>query len=282
MMKRAFRNIAALTWVAVALGLSPLWAQKPKSKKEQQALLAVQVAKTPDERIMAIEDVLTNFADTEFKTALLTMAVQTEQQKNDYAQVMFYADRLVKADPMNAFALVTMASETARHTRENDLDKEDQLAKVDKWAKDGIEAAKTMGKVAATESDDDLDHDRKDMQAQGYVALGMAAALRKNYEAAATAYKDSLKTGATPNPATMVRLAQIYMATGKLEDANFTLDKAISTPNISPQIKSVADALKAEVAKHIKPATPGAAPASAAAGSSAPAASPAPPAGNKP
>ena len=148
-MKRAFRNIAALTWTALALGFSPLWAQKPKSQKEQQAILAVQVAKTPDERVTAIENVLTNFADTEFKVPLLQMAVQSEQQKNDYAQTVFYADRLLKADPKNAFALVTLASETARHTRENDLDKDEQLAKVDKWAKDAIEAAKVMPKVRA-------------------------------------------------------------------------------------------------------------------------------------
>ena len=86
--------------------LSPLWAQKPKSKKEAAShSWRSKLAKTPDERIAAIEEVLTNFADTEFKTALLTMAVQTEEQKNDYAQMVFYADRLLKADPMNTFAL---------------------------------------------------------------------------------------------------------------------------------------------------------------------------------
>jgi hypothetical protein len=109
MMKRALRNIAALTWAALALGFSPLWAQKPKSQKELQAITAVQVAATPDARIQAIENVLTNFADTEFKVPLLQMAVQSEEQKNDYAQVVFYADRLLKADPKNAFALVTLA-----------------------------------------------------------------------------------------------------------------------------------------------------------------------------
>jgi tetratricopeptide (TPR) repeat protein len=275
MMKRALRNIEALTWVALALGLSPLWAQKPKSKKEQQALLSVQVAKTADERIAAIEDVLTNFADTEFKTALLTMAVQTEEQKNDYTQIVFYADRLLKADPNNTFALVTLASETARHTRENDLDKDEQLAKVDKWAKDGIEASKTMPKVAATETDEDLAKDRKDMQAQGYVAMGMADFLRKNFDGAATNYRQSLEVAATPNPATLVRLAQAYMATGKLDNASYTLDKAIATPNVAPQIKTIAESLKAEIAKH-KPAAPAGAPASP-----APGASPAPPAGNK-
>jgi tetratricopeptide (TPR) repeat protein len=280
MMKRAFRNIAALTWAALALGFSPLWAQKPKSQKEQQAILAVQMAKTPDERVTAIENVLTNFADTEFKVALLQMAVQSEQQKNDYAQVVFYADRLLKADPKNAFALVTLASETARHTRENDLDKDEQLAKVDKWAKDAVEAAKVMPKLRADISDADWDGFKKDMEAQAYEAMGMADVVRKNYDGAATNYKQSLAAGSTPNPATMVRLAQVYMSTGKLDNAVFTLDKAIASPNVPDQVKTIAQNMKAEIAKR-KPAAPAAAPGSTGATPpAAPPASPAPPAGN--
>lgn len=269
-MKRAFRNIAALTWAAYAIGYSPLWAQKIKSPKEQQAILAVQVAKTPDERIQAIENVLTNFADTEFKVPLLQMAVQSEQQKNDYAQTVFYADRLLKTDPKNAFALVTLASETARHTRENDLDKDEQLSKVDKWAKDAIEAAKVMPKVRADVPDADWEGFKKDMEAQAYEALGMADMVRKNYDGAANNYKEALQTSATPNPATMVRLAQVYMATGKLDNASFTLDKAISTPNVPPQVKTIAETMKADIAKR-KPAAPAAAP-----GAATPPASPAP------
>lgn len=289
-MKRAFRNIAALTWAGLALGFSPLWAQKPKSQKEQQAILAVSLAKTPDERVAAIEKVLTDFADTEFKVALLQMAVQAEQQKNDYAQIVFYADRLLKADPKNAFALVTLASETARHTRENDLDKDEQLSKVDKWAKDGIEAAKIMPKVRADVTDTEWDGVKKDLQSQGYVALGMADVLRKNYDGAAADYRQSIEVGSTPNPATLVRLAQVYMATGKLDNANFTLDKAINTPDVPAQIKQIAENMKAEIAKH-KPAAPAGStpPASATPSSNTPPAanapppvSPAPPAGNKP
>ena len=257
-MKRAFRNIAALTWAALAFGFSPLWAQKPKSQKETQAILAVQTAKTPDERITAIENVLTNFADTEFKVALLQMAVQSEQQKNDFTQTVFYADRLLKADPKNAFALVTLASETARHTRENDLDKDEQLAKVDKWAKDAVEAAKVMPKLRADVPDADWDGFKKDMEAQAYEAMGMADVVRKNYDGAANNYKEALQTSATPNPATMVRLAQVYMNTGKLDNASFTLDKAINTPNVPPQVKSIAEAMKNDIAKR-KPAAPAAA-----------------------
>lgn len=283
-MKRAIRNIAALTWAALALGFSPLWAQKVKSPKEQQAILAVQLAKTPDERIAAVENVLTNFADTEFKVPLLQVAVQAEQQKNDYAQTIFYADRLLKADPMNAFALVTLASETARHTRVNDLDKDEQLAKVDKWAKDAVEAAKVMPKVRADVPDAEWEGFRKDMQAQAYEAMGMADTVRKNYDGAVMNYKQALATASTQNPATLVRLGQVYMSMGKLADAEFTLNKAISSPNAQPQVTQVAESLKAEIAKH-KPAAPAggtpASPASPASPAPAPATSPAPPAANK-
>lgn len=276
-MKRDFVNIAVFTGIAAfALGVSPLRAQKVKSQKEQQAILAVQTAATPDDRIKAIENVLENFADTEFKVPLLQMAVQTEEQKGDYTQIVFYGERLLKADPKNAFAQVTLASETARHTRENDLDKDEQLAKVDKWAKDGIEDAKVAPKPRADVPDADWESVRKDMEAQGYVALAMADVLRKNYDSAATNYKQSLSAESTPNPATLVRLAQVYMDQGKLDDANYTLDKAINTPNVPMQVKSIAENFKAQIAKAKATAHPAGTPAPAA-GSAAPA-NPAPPA----
>jgi tetratricopeptide (TPR) repeat protein len=282
-MKRASRNITVLIGaVAVlSLGLSPLSAQKVKSKDELSAITAVQVAATPDAKIAAVENVLTKFADTEFKVPLLTIAVQSEEQKNDFAQVVFYGERLLKADPMNAFALVTLASETARHTRENDLDKDEQLTKVDKWAKDGIEAAKIMPKPRADVADADWEGARKDLEAQGYLALGMSDMLRKNPDGAVANYKLSLSITPTPNPGTMVRLAQVYISQGKLDDANFTLDKVISTPDVVPQIKSVAENLKAQLAKR-KPAA-AAPPSSTPGAAAAPSASPAtPPASQQP
>jgi tetratricopeptide (TPR) repeat protein len=278
-MKRAFRNIAALTWAALALGYSPLWAQKPKSQKEQQAILAVQLAKTPDERVAAVENVLTNFADTEFKVALLTVAVQAEQQKGDYPQIVFYGERLLKADPNNAYALVNLAAETARRTRENDLDKDEQLAKADKWAKDGIEAAKVMPKLRADVPDADWDGVRKDMEAQAYEAMGMADMVRKNYDGAAANYRKALETEATPNAATLVRLAQVYLNSGKLDNALFTLDKAIATPNITDQVKSIAESMKNDVARRKAAAAPK--PAAPASPASAPPATPPPGGENK-
>src|SRR5260370_18730723 len=107
-----------------------------------------------DAQIKAIENVLTNFSDTEYKVALLQLAMQLESQKGDFAQITFYAERLLEADPKSAFALLTLAGETARHTREIDLDKEEKLTKADKWAKAGLEAPNNIAKPRPDLTDD--------------------------------------------------------------------------------------------------------------------------------
>jgi tetratricopeptide (TPR) repeat protein len=237
---------------ALILAGSLLWAQaqpKPKSQKELQALQAWQAATDPDARLKAIENVLTNFADTDFKVYLLQDAVQLEQRKGDFAQVVFYAERLLEADPKNAYAMVTLAGETARHTREFDLDKEEKLAKVDKYAKDAIEAAKTMPKPRADIPDAQWENVKKDVQGQAYEAMGMAASLRKKYDDAVADYKQALEIQSVPDPATMVRLGQAYIDAGKLDEASGEFDKALASPNLNPQVKAVAETKKAEIAK---------------------------------
>ena len=212
---------------------------RPKSGKELEALRAVQDARTPDQQLQAIENVLTNFADTEFKVMLLETAMQIEQRKDDFAQVLFYGERLLSADPKGAFALVTMASETARHTRQFDLDKEQKLAKVDQLAKAGLDAAKVMQSDGA----------KRDFESQAYEAMGQAAVLRQKYDEAIADYKQSISVAATPNAVLWTRLGQAYEDSGKLDDASDAFDKAVATPNISPQVKSVAQAKKDEIAK---------------------------------
>ena len=242
-----------LTMCSVLMLLSSLlWAQKqpqPKSPKELEALKAWQAAKTDDERLQAIENVLNNFADTEFKVFLLQDALQLEQRKGDFAQVVFYGERLLEADPKNGFALVTLAGETARHTREFDLDKEEKLAKVDKYAKAAIDASKDMVKPRPDITDEQWEGVKKDLQAQAYEAQGLAALLRKKYDDSIANYKQAIAVQATPDPATWVRLGQAYIDAGKLDDATASFDKALNTPNVNPQVKAVAQAKKDEVAK---------------------------------
>lgn len=233
-----------------------LWGQKdkgaagpkPKSNKEVAALNAINSAATVDDKLKAIDNVLTNFKDTEFKPMLLDMALQLEAQKGDYAQVMTYGELVLDKDPKNAPALVTMAAETARRTREFDLDKDAKLAKADKWAKDGIEAAKTAPKPAGTAlTDEQWESQKKDLQSQGYEALGMSAAVNKKYDDAVANFKEALAL--SPTAGTWLRLGQAYEDAGKLDDANDAFDKAGAMSNATAQIKTIAANKKAEVAK---------------------------------
>jgi tetratricopeptide (TPR) repeat protein len=110
------------------------------------------------------------------------------------------------------------------------------------------------------------------MEAQGYVALGMADMLKKNMDGAANDFRQSIEIGATPNPGTLVRLAQVYLSAGKVDNAIFTLDKAINTPNVPDQVKTVAETLKAQAnkAKAAAAAKSGASPGAAGAAPPAP------------
>jgi tetratricopeptide (TPR) repeat protein len=254
-MKR-FRRFCTLASGVLVLGLSLAWAQKPKSKGEVEAIQAVQAAKTPDDQIKAIENVLTKFADSEFKPVLLQMAMQIEEQKGDFAQTVFYAERILEGDPKNVPALNALASETARHTREFDLDKEEKLAKVDKWAKAAIDSAPSAPKPRADIPDAQWDGVRKDMQAQAYEAMGMAASLRKKYDDSIADYKQAIAIGATQDPATWLRLGQAYLDANKVDEASDAFDKALASPNISPQVKSIAQAKKDEATKRKAGAKP--------------------------
>ena len=53
-------------------------AQKAKSPKELEAVQAVFKAQTPDEKIAAVNNLISKFKDTEFKGFALSLAVKTE------------------------------------------------------------------------------------------------------------------------------------------------------------------------------------------------------------
>src|SRR5581483_12445830 len=101
---------------------------KPKAEKERQAILAVQTATDPDTKLQKIDEVLTNFTDTEFKNLLLDMAVQAAEQKGDVALTLAWAQRDLDNNPRSYMALLVVANSLATSTREFDLDKADKLS----------------------------------------------------------------------------------------------------------------------------------------------------------
>lgn len=235
-------------WPAVA-GLLTLaafaFAQKPKSPKEVEALQKVINAKTPDERVAAVDDLITKFADTEFKSWAFNLAADAEQRKGDSAKAVAYAQNGLDADPKDYQAMLLISGELAKTTRENDLDKEEKLARAEKLAKDAIASVGTAPKPGPQVTDEQWVGFKKDMISQAHEDLGLIALARKKFDVAVVEFKDSVDNAATVDPATMVRLAAAYDQSGKPDDGIAILDKVLVMPNLNPVVKQFANAEKA-------------------------------------
>jgi len=232
MRKKYFAIVLALT-AGLAMG------QKVKSQKELDAVKAMLAAQTPDAKIATVEDLLTKYKDTEFKSIALTQAAQAAQIKGDQIAGLQYANRALEADSKNYQAMLLVAQLSVQGTREFDLDKDEKLGRATKAANDAIAALGTAPKPNPQLADDQWAGIKKDFVAQAHEALGMVAALQKKPDVAITEFKTALDNAATPEPGTMVRLASVYDDQGKYDEANALLDKVIAG-NAPDGIKRVA------------------------------------------
>ena len=246
--------------LALAVCLPGLMAQpKPKSQAEVDALRAMFNAQTADERIAACENVLNKFADTEFKAIALYFEAASYEQKGDYEHTIVFGERTLEADPKHYQVMLLLSQDIAQHTKEFDLDKEDKLAKADKYAKGALELLKDAPKPNPSLTDDQWAAAKKDMVAQAHMALGMSAAVRKKYDVAETEYKAVLDASTKPDASTMVRLGSTYSLEGKYDDAIAQFDKVMAMPDVNPQVRQIAQAerVRAITKKNgDKPATP--------------------------
>jgi tetratricopeptide (TPR) repeat protein len=238
------QRVLTIAICALATALPELLAQQkpptPKSKGELEALQALFGAMDPDARIKAADNVLTKYADTEFKSVVLYLEAMSYQQKNDFEKMIVYAEQSVQADPKQYAAMLMLAKGIAQHTREFDLDREEKLTRAEKLAKDAMAIVKDAPKPNPNATDEQWTQAKKEYLAQGHEALGYAAAARKNLDGAISEMKLALDE--SPDPVTMVRLATVYDQSGKPDEAIALLDKVMAMQDIHPTIKQFAQA----------------------------------------
>ena len=241
MMQQFLRAFAALALAGALCGQSASTKQpKPKSQKEVDAFNAILGAADDNARIAAADNLLTKFADTDFKPLALYIATAAAQGNNDFEKVVIYGERTLEADPQMYGVMLMMASGYASKTKEFDFDKDEKLGKAEKFAKEGIALAKTAPKPNPGMSDEQWEAARKDFIAQGHEALGMAASVRKKYDVAAVSYKEALATQPKPDPTTMLRLASALNSLGKWDEALPLLDQVKDSPDAVPVVKQAA------------------------------------------
>ncbi|MDQ6676544.1 MAG: hypothetical protein M3Z09_04535 [Acidobacteriota bacterium] len=227
----------------LTLGSFSLWAQpKPKTQAEVTALQAMFNATDPDARIKAGDDVLLNFANTEFKPFILVTIADAYNRKGDNVKMTVYAERAIEADPKNYQAMLMLAQGIASKVRENDLDKDARLAQAEKYANDSIAAVKDAPKMNPALTDEQWNAAKKDYVADAHQALGMVAAVRKKNDVAIAEYKMAVNDASNPDPATRVRLGAALNKAGKYDEAIAELDKVMAAPDVNPAVKQFAQA----------------------------------------
>jgi tetratricopeptide (TPR) repeat protein len=267
-MKRSIRTAT----IMAAISVTALMAQQgkkgpaPKSQNELKGIQAVFTASqqnNPDGVITAAEELLSKFKDTEFKDTVLMMEAQSYQQKGDKDKAIIYAERALQAKPDNFQAALMLADLTVQGTREHDLDRDEKLAKADKYANQAITSVTAAEKPNPQLSDQQWADFKKDTIAQAHDALGMSALDRKDYDKAISELKMAVDDAAHPEPAYQVRLASAYQSAGKNDEAIQLAEKIMNDSQVPQQIRSVAQSVRASavMAKNGgKPATQSAPP----------------------
>jgi tetratricopeptide (TPR) repeat protein len=216
---------------------------KPKNKQEIAALQQVQAATDPDSQLKAITNVLENFADTDYKPMLISMAMQAAQQKDDMGLVTTWTQRALQDDPNNIEAHVVLAEATARHTRENDLNKADSIKTIETNANQALTLLKSANTAPPGIPDAQWPNVKTQLTGEAYEALGIAATVDKKYPDAVA----NFKLGAAADPSGSVikaRLTKAYNDNKQYDDAITTADQILADPQAQPVVKQMAQQQK--------------------------------------
>lgn len=240
-----------LAGLVIALGATCLMAQiKVKSKGEGDAINAlINAAKSGDNdaTIKAADDLISKYADTEYKPTALIMEAGAYHQKGDDDRAQIYAEQALQADPKNYQAPLLIGETVVDHTRENDLDKEEKLAKAEKNLNLSIENTKAAVKPNPAIPDAQWEDLKKHQIAEAQAYVGRLFMLRKKFDGAISNLQAASE--ASPEPAFFVWLATAQVQGGKNDDAIATCDKLLAQPNLAAIFKEHATRIKAEAAK---------------------------------
>jgi tetratricopeptide (TPR) repeat protein len=231
--------------VAMTAGLSGLMAQpKPKSNGERKAILAIQSATEADAIIKASEDLLSNYADSDFKEYALTMEAKAYQIKHDDDNAQVFAGRVLEINP-KAFTMQLLIGEAITpNIKEHDLNHDEEIAKCTKLFTDSIENAKVAVKPNPQVPDADWEQAKKYAIAEAHNGLGMLASIQKGKQEEAIKEYQLAVDNDPEQDAYSTRLANADLSAGKKAEALAVCDKLLAKPTLDPRIKSVVVGIK--------------------------------------
>ena len=233
------RRIAIL--MTISLAALPAFAQKQmkvKSKGEGTAVNAMLQAQDPDARIKAADDLITKYADTEFKPYALYLEADAYAQKNDADKAIVYGEQAFDADPKGYQSAVLLCKMYANTTHANDLDKADKLGKIEKYGKDALTNIASAEKPNANLSDADWTNVKNDLLGQTYLGLGIGAVYSNKFDDANADFQKVADLDSDPTD--LIRAGRALLDAKKADQAVQWFDKVINSATAPAQIKQIA------------------------------------------
>jgi len=248
--------IKALAAAAVisALALAQTSNPKPpkiKNKKELEAWQTFLGTQDPDARIAAGKDFITKFADTELKAFVLSGIAEAYMAKGDSTNMMVYSEKVLEADPQYFGAMILIANATANRVGEHDLDREENLAKAEKYAKNALELIPTATKPNPQIPDEEWAKVKKGFEGEAHQPLGLVNMKRKKYPEAAAEFKLAIEMSDKPSMPLTAMYGSALFNSGKYDEAIVVYDKVLQAPESSPALKKrvLDEKIKANQAK---------------------------------
>jgi len=223
---------------------------KPKSKNEVTAIQAMMAAQDPNAQIKAADELITKFADTEFKATALYVEANAYAQLGNSEKAIVYGEQTIDADPKNYQAQVLVAKMYAQTTKPTDLDKNEKLGKITKFANDALESLKTAEKPNPQIPDAEWTGIKNDFVGQAHFALGIVSAYQNKADGITEHFTKVAEMDS--DPVDLIRAGRVLLDLKKYADAVTWFDKASTAPNANDQIKKIAASDKARAQAMLK------------------------------
>lgn len=205
--------------LALITGVTSMMAQgqlQVKSKAEAEAVQALgnaQSAGDSDAIIKAAEDLLTKFADTQFKEMALALEADAWRRKGDAIKAQVYGERVLEVNPKSIQANLMLAEVIVQGTGDRDLDKEEKLAKAEKYLNTTLDVLKTAPKPNPQVTDQEWAESKQFITAQARNDFGMIALSRKKYDDAIAAFQQAIASD--PQQAALPGAAGVGLPAGR-------------------------------------------------------------------
>jgi hypothetical protein len=182
-MKNVLKSLAVMSLAAgMMMGQAPAGAPAPSPEeiKDIQAIQSkpVQTPADADARMTAINAFVAKYPTSPLKGYALTMAGEAAQGKQDSAKARFYYEQAIAADPTSDYAMIMLGAEIAQNTKENAMNKAQELGKATKLANDAIALIEKRTKNPQ-ETDAQFEADKKSDMARAHMTLGIRDRFRR-------------------------------------------------------------------------------------------------------